>query len=374
MRDYLRAPTARNFAALIRHTDLQLWLEQKRQAPDDERSLLEVLDEHRAAHLPERLSDVPLPLALQEACDHVSALLAALSGPACRLSQWVNPISDVLGAVYDASLLKDATPEERQLRRGLSGLDSILRSIEALPDTLAPSVSGIEALTFVLTQAETLRLPSDDGDLAPGLEMLGWLELALDDAPVLLLTGLHSGRIPADTGDDPLLPDSLRRLLGLADDSRRLARDGFLLRVMHESRDHVQVIVTRRGADGAPQMPSRLLFACDGLAAARRALHFSSGDANRLPTRPIFTPGAARRLTPPRPQPLSEEIKKLRVTAFRDYLACPYRFYLRHVLRLDERSDEAARWMPGCSAICSTTPSRPSPAPGRLSDGRPGCR
>ena len=55
----------------------------------------------------------------------------------------------------------------------------------------------------------------------------------------------------------------------------------------------------------------------------------------------MFAPGIARALPPPRPEPLPAPLSRLRVTAFRDYLACPYRFYLRHVLKLDERDDAA---------------------------------
>ncbi len=43
----------------------------------------------------------------------------------------------------------------------------------------------------------------------------------------------------------------------------------------------------------------------------------------------------------PRPAPLAEPITSLRVTELRDYLACPYRYYLRHRLRLESEADGA---------------------------------
>ena len=42
-----------------------------------------------------------------------------------------------------------------------------------------------------------------------------------------------------------------------------------------------------------------------------------------------------------KPAPPDRPIRELAVTAFRDYLACPYRFYLRHVLRLESVDDRA---------------------------------
>ena len=43
----------------------------------------------------------------------------------------------------------------------------------------------------------------------------------------------------------------------------------------------------------------------------------------------------------PRPKRLSSPITSMRVTEFKDYLGCPYRYYLRHVLGLESLSDSA---------------------------------
>jgi ATP-dependent helicase/nuclease subunit B len=42
-----------------------------------------------------------------------------------------------------------------------------------------------------------------------------------------------------------------------------------------------------------------------------------------------------------RPAPLARPVTEISVTAFRSYLACPYRFYLRHVLKLESLDDAA---------------------------------
>ena len=43
----------------------------------------------------------------------------------------------------------------------------------------------------------------------------------------------------------------------------------------------------------------------------------------------------------PRPKPLAEPVTSLRVTELRDYLACPYRYYLRHQLDLEALAEAA---------------------------------
>jgi ATP-dependent helicase/nuclease subunit B len=71
------------------------------------------------------------------------------------------------------------------------------------------------------------------------------------------------------------------------------------------------------------------------------------GDPDMPPTTyhlPASDGGTALRLshpTIPLPQPLPEPVASMRVTEFRDYLACPYRYYLRHRLRLAAVGDDA---------------------------------
>ena len=353
VRDHLYVPSARTFASLARHPDLEPWLTARMEAETD-LPLLTQLDRYHAECLPTRLPMGPEAQRVREsACpsrakaaregalaahEAAEALLSPLRGKARPISAWAAPIAALLRDVY-ADTLIGSGPGGRQLARSLTGLQEILQGLKGLPLPLSPTVPGAEALAFVLGQAEAERLPSEPPSGA-GVEMMGWLELALDDAPVLLLTGLQEGCVPAATGDDSLLPDSLRQTLGLADDRRREARDGLLLRQMIESRQgedrHVRLIVPRRGADGEPRLPSRLLFACSAEEAARRVADRSK-DTPAAP--PLFTAGTARALSPPRPIPPDPPLAEMSVSAFADYLACPYRFYLRHVLRLEEQDD-----------------------------------
>lgn len=374
IRDYLQAPSARMFAALARHPDLEVWLTARRnevmeevtgnaEAPSVAEGLLPLLtqlDIYRAECLPEILpTGEDAQKLLGSACpsraifaragslvanDAAAHLVAPLRGARRPICNWAEPILTLLQTVYADTPLADEMAGDRQFKRALTGLTEILQGLNDLPLPLCPSALGLDALAFVLEQAAVVRLPSEtvSGSRKPGLEMMGWLELALDDAPVLLLTGLQEGCVPAGTGDDSLLPDSLRRTLGLADDRRRQARDGMLLRQMIETRQsgdrHVRLVVSRHGADGDPRLPSRLLFACDPEEAARRAAGFAHRPSDVVPPS-LFSVGQERALRPPLPSVPNSPLTELSVSDFGDYLACPYRFYLRHVLKLDEQDD-----------------------------------
>jgi len=363
VQEYLQAPTARTFAALARHPDLEAWLTAHRdeaEPAEDALPLLTQLDIYRAECHPEilptgedarKLLDTPCParaklaragvLAAHDAADR---LMAPLRGAVRLLPGWAEPTSNLLRTVYAGMPLSEETAAGRQFSRALAGLTGILQQMHDLPFALSPRVSGLEALAFVLGQAQEVRLPLEPGlGDGGGVEMMGWLELALDDAPVLLLTGLQEGSVPAASGDDPLLPDSLRQTLGLACDRRRAARDGFLLRQIIEGRQvegrHARLVVSRRSADGSPRLPSRLLFACDPMEAARRAKRFAERPQDAAPVPALFASGPKRALPPPLPAVPETPLAEMGVSAFGDYLACPYRFYLRHVLKLGEQED-----------------------------------
>jgi len=85
-----------------------------------------------------------------------------------------------------------------------------------------------------------------------------------------------------------------------------------------------------------------LFFACAPEKVAQRALAFY-GRESEASTRPMLLPhsDSYELAHVPRPRPLAEPLAKVRVTAFRDYISCPYRFYLKHVLKLGATDDSA---------------------------------
>jgi RecB family exonuclease len=92
-------------------------------------------------------------------------------------------------------------------------------------------------------------------------------------------------------------------------------------------------------------LPSRLLFLANAEKAVARGRRFFGDLPPQPPRRNLLAPatGAAAKskIVRPIPQRLEKPIAALSVTRFRDFLACPYRFYLRHVLKLQAIGDEA---------------------------------
>ncbi len=173
------------------------------------------------------------------------------------------------------------------------------------------------------------------------IDLEGWLELPWNTARLLIITGMNEGLVPDSRLGDVFLPDSLRQKIGLRSDADRLARDAYLMTTLIESRrrdGRVCFIAGAYGRGGDPLRPSRLLFRCDDTELpARAARLFREPAPNIL----VHHATAGFRLDPFREQDIRIP-ESIRVTAFSAYLACPFRFYLRHILRMQALRDDKA--------------------------------
>ena len=347
---YLRSRRYAEFAALVRHPDVYDWV--GRQKIDN--GWLELLDEYHGDHLQSSLGD-HLPendkqtQVVRKAWKLVSGLLKPLDGAARPLDQWTGPLRELLLCIYGHREWDRDDQHDQIALRTFDQLNSVLAAHgTTIPEPLMPVVSAADALELTLSQLQKSTIPAPVDPAA--IELVGWLELPLDDAPALVVCSFNEGFVPSSTGSDMFLPDRLRMRLGLQDNRRRYARDAYSLCVLLETREQIDLIVGRKNADGDPLAPSRLLFATDAETVAKRVLAYFKSPQPLHELSPLAGRLTASRDRPdfpiPRPEPLAEPISKLAVTAFRDYLACPYRFYLRRVLEL-RATDDAAEELDG---------------------------
>jgi ATP-dependent helicase/nuclease subunit B len=163
-------------------------------------------------------------------------------------------------------------------------------------------------------------------------DLLGWLELLWNDAPHLILAGLNEGIVPESIIGDTFLPESLREQLGLRTNAQRFARDAYLLEALCRRRTgnkgRVDLLVPQTAAGNTPLKPSRLLFlgGPDTLLSRTRKLFRETADDSELMEH--STPWT---LSPPNDL---EMPTSLSVSALKNYLECPFRFFLRHILKM----------------------------------------
>ncbi len=351
---YLSGRQWDDLASLLRHPDVEKYLQRQlgdQTAARGTRYWQTLLDEYLSEHLQGRvtsqwLGDAQVTKPLKKVVQAVNGLIpkAAGAGGEKPLPEWGAVIGELLRALYDEVSLNRASPADDALYHALSHMANVLESITALEAKAAstPSMNLAQAMQLVVTQLSTLEIPSPV--MTEGaVELLGWLELPLDDAPVLILTGVNEGSIPSSHNPDAFLPDRVRKVLGLLDNQRRYARDAAHLTAMLHGRKVLHLVAGRRGDEGDPLIPSRLLLACPPTGLAQRVLDFyqvnheesNAHDATGLMGVNVANAvSGADRFMLPLPMKPKEPINQMRVTAFRDYLMCPYRFYLKHVLKL----------------------------------------
>ncbi len=353
---WLSSESFESFATLVRHPDMYDWIFSRTHRDD----WLAELDRYQNNRLP---WDFP-PRAgaadfegtdrrgksmfanLERAFSEMCELIQPLSPPASgdreilkSLKYWAGAWRKVLVAVYRDTVLNPSNAEERRNVRACQEIARGLVELEQAHEVLTHEVTCIAAIDWALSLCGSDFVA--DPFVANSISLVGWLDTAWEDTPVAIITAVNDGWIPSTESSSLFLPNTIRGALGLLDNHRRFARDAYALSLILKSRQHVQLIVGRRDEDGEPLLPSRLLMTGDSDLVARRALQlFQEGES--IPA--ISAASSAMRpakqlLGIPQPPADLPEINGMRVTDFKGYIQCPYRYYLANVLGLEHLAD-----------------------------------
>ena len=238
--------------------------------------------------------------------------------------------AEVLAALFGGRRFDLANPVDARAAESAGVWTEVMRELAAAEEKF----EGIGAAEW---WDVALRLYGEDtryDDKREGaVELQGWLELLWEDAPHLVVAGFNDGRVPDAIVGDPFLPESLRERLGLKTNAARFARDAYLLQALAAWRSEagtgrLDVFLGKTSAAGDPLRPSRLLLRCADEALAARVKF-------------LFRPAEAPRATPPWQRAWRlvpgrvPAVERVAVTGMRGWLACPWRFYLGRVLRME---------------------------------------
>ena len=350
--DYLDGRTFQALAALLRHPDAGA-LMGPTAASGFGAEAIAVADAYFNAHLPFRVGG-KLPRGEKKAA-HFPSLVRAIEreGPLRHfggrkpLSQWMPGVMDVLLSTYGELELDRSRPAHRRLLDTLGRIQPVAAALADIPAPFDEECTGGGAIRALLLELREAALPPEPSRDA--VELLDWLELPLDDAPVVVLTGFNEGFLPGSVSGHPFLPDALRTRLGLPDNRRRMARDAYRLTTVLHSKESVRLIAGRRTAQGDPLHPSRLMFRILEDQMPARVLQFLKRDGGgpggfSLASLGLQAGERSQFTVPPEPVIELEEDEvptALAVTAFKALLADPYRFVLERVYRLGSLDDTA---------------------------------
>jgi RecB family exonuclease len=371
-REYFRQQDYETFAALLRHPDMHRWLCEKLDDVEGPVGFLDALDDYQNRKLPDwiRIHDKnpfgdPAKIAKRfdaddasskkraaAEADHVrrlntvqtlvASLLRPLDKPPQKIPEWTEPWSDILIAIYGDRELDRNVALERQTLEACQSVHTALANHRHIPNEFGTTCTAPEALDWALEAASGKRVV--DPPQIDAIELVGWLDLPLDDAPVMPIVGVNDEYVPKLEFGHQFLPNKLCEQLGIMDNDRRFARDVYALTVITSVREDYLLISGRNNAAKDPLKPSRLLFTQDEKTSAERAYSFFSFEGQDdnsfwLRDRELAEQITTQQFQIPKPH-LKKPIDKLSVTKFREYMKCPYRFYLQHVVRIDEQADD----------------------------------
>lgn len=299
--------------------------------------LLKASDEFAREHLPEDLEGAAAAMRRASGADSSLALvLEGTRGLVARLRRgdFTRELCALLAEVFAEKRFPPHDPEAAVFAEVAEAIHALESDLEATAAAFPSRPDAGERFLLLLGALGERRIHPERGP--KDLDLQGWLELIWEDAPHLLVAGMNDHVVPEAVVGHAFLPDSARRILGVPDNEARFARDAFVLALLVETRrarGRLDLLFGRADASGDPLRPSRLLFQCQDSALAARTLRLFRDVGRETRTPPART--AAWRL---RPEPLPPDHalrSRIHVTAFKAYLACPFRFYLKHGLRME---------------------------------------
>ena len=337
----IEEPSYRALADTLRHPDILKVLDEKHGVSGG--SLLTELDQFQNYYLPLAASDVITRL------ERVN--VASEDSPFANLAVGVRWINQQLGELNSNQLpdalknllqcIYDVEQVDPQTREGDTFIQVASHIMSALDEMTGDGVQSLGLPAHALFELFVSRL-RDQKTYADRAETMidleGWLELPWNDAPLLVVTGMNDGFVPDGSVGDMFLPDSTLKKLELRHDLARHARDTLIMCSLIESRretGRVCFISGKVSGTGDPLKPSRLLFHApeEELPVRARQL-FGDPDEKRE----SHASSVSFKLKPDEHLKIPET-KSLSVTAFRNYLACPFRYFLSRVLRMESIND-----------------------------------
>ena len=338
-RDLVQTESWKAFAALLRIPDFARVFCPR---PNEAITLLRAADDFADKRLPVNLkSALPLLRATTDEREikQWSPLLRAIEDALSMIAQFTrsrlpDAVRELLVRIYGEHAFRANEPHERELMQLTTSWIQIADALDQDAALMGARLGGADALGLSIDLLADGILSDPRGDI--DLVIQGWLELLWEPAPNLVVLGCNEENIPGIFISHPFLPDRLREALQLPCQATRYARDAYLLRAMASQREKtgaLHLLCGQWSERGDALRPSRLLFLCEDKALPRRVNHlFPKDGAETVSRQPPRT--WAWKLKPRGVQPSKTDT--ISASRLSDYMACPFRFYLKRELKMEE--------------------------------------
>ncbi|MBR4259191.1 MAG: PD-(D/E)XK nuclease family protein [Kiritimatiellae bacterium] len=302
------------FSAFVRGGDVRRWLKAELKLDDAKLTAALVdLDNRQQQLIPATMDDIA------PKTDH--ALRAIFEFVKVQLRK--RGPRQILASIFSTLALDERDESSREFAAAAETVNGLVDECFAKD---VPRDLALELFERRLGEA-TYELEPDEGET---ILTDGWLELPFLDADEVVVSGFAEGKVPESVVGHAFLPDSLRRGLGLADNTARTVRDRTILAMTLACRETAAVTVHFHSVDGKGDVmkPSRLLFDCkDDGELVRRVIALYATRAGTGETPPADLPAQWKIRLPVPPE--HSELRKTSPSSLDQYMRCPFTYILR---------------------------------------------
>lgn len=336
LRKYVKTQAFYDFGSLIRLPGIGKFIKEYRQN-NQNTFKLEEIDEIFSQLLPSRAEELIQAIEnphLKQSLEEFHNQIKKFALNSYTLDTWNLQLDQLVRTLYGITDLHLWDPNEYYIANSCQQLLIKLNNIKQNSLLHETKLSGSEFLDLVLVILEDVEIPHFP--VTNAINMVGWLDTVYDDSPALLLASFQDQYVPGSTTSDSILPNTLRSALGLRDNDYRLARDIFFLTALINSKENIKISLHRQSLDGSFVPASKLIFLDDPKIIASRIVAM-----DKQPIRNNFSKKIQKNREKSQ-MPLFQKFHgDLPLTSLDDYINCPFRFYLKHVLKLRSVDDSA---------------------------------
>ena len=302
------------FSAFVRGGDVRRWLKAELKIDDAKlTAALADLDNRQQQLIPAKVDDIA------PKTEHTLRAIFEL----VKVQLRKRGMRQILASIFSTLALDERDERSREFAAAAEAVNGLIDECFAKD---VPRDLALELFERRLGET-TYSLEPDEGDT---ILTDGWLELPFLEADEVTISGFAEGKVPESVVGHAFLPDSLRRGLGLVDNTARTARDKTILAMTLACRETAAVTVHFHSVDGKGDVmkPSRLLFDCkDDEELVRRVIALYATRAGTGETPPADLPDRWKiKLSVP---PEYAELRKTSPSSLDLYMHCPFTYLLR---------------------------------------------
>ena len=309
------------FSAFVRGGDVRRWLKAELKIDDAKLTAALVdLDNRQQQLIPAKVDDIA------PKTEHTLRAIFEL----VKVQLRKRGMRQILASIFSTLALDERDERSREFAAAAEAVNGLIDECFAKD---VPRDLALELFERRLGET-TYSLEPDEGDT---ILTDGWLELPFLDADEVTISGFAEGKVPESVVGHAFLPDSLRRGLGLVDNTARTVRDKTILAMTLACRETAAVTVHFHSVDGKGDVmkPSRLLFDCkDDEELVRRVIALYATRAGTGETPPADLPDRWRIKLPVPPE--YAELRKTSPSSLDLYMHCPFTYLLRRVFKESE--------------------------------------